>query len=146
MNPEFAAYLRILEGNRRYGHTLWIDPRGNIIDLTGKPLTHYSWLAKKFNQTENTVWAFAAKNGWIQVRNHAVAISISGPKKFIKKNKKAIFDIIDNRLFAGSVYDLDGDEDSFLVDFTWIDNDGDPAGKRITFKIPKDDSKVRRFL
>jgi hypothetical protein len=137
----------IAEALKRLGHTLWIDPKGKIIDITGKPDTHYSWLAKKYKQTPESVWSFAAKAGWIQVRNHSTSLSFSGTsKKAMKKNKKIIFDIIDNRLFNGSPYDWDEASDSFLVDFDFRDEDANLEGKRITFKLPDDDSKLRRFL
>jgi hypothetical protein len=136
----------LIEAYKRLGHTLWIDPKGKIIDITGKPLTHFGWLAKKMNiKSANEIYAYAAKNGWIQVRNHSImtsiggSISFTGTKKAMKKHRKVIFDIVDETLF-------DGKTERFLVDFLFTDDNGDVEGERHTFSMPLKDSQLRRFL
>lgn len=143
MDLIYEAYRLVKEAlTKNYGHTLWVDPKGKVIDITGAPMTHYSWLAKKYNQDQNSVWGYAAREGWIQVRNHPISLSFMGPKKFLKKNRKTIYDIVDNRLFNSVNFDDDG----FLVDFVFVDENGDPENRRHTFKMPDDDGKLRRFL
>ena len=43
----------------RYGHTLWIDPKGKVYDMNsrkeithpkGHPYTHYDWVAANFTK------------------------------------------------------------------------------------------------
>lgn len=136
----------LIEAYKKLGHTLWIDPRGKIIDITGKPMTHFDWLFKKLKPDEkNDIYAMSSKLGWIQVRNHCMmtsiggSISFTGSRKAMKKQKKVIMDIIDETLF-------DGTTDRFLVDFLFLDDNGDVDGERHTFSMPLKDTQLRRFL
>ena len=138
--------LKLYEASTRYGHTLWIDPNGKIIDISKNRLTHFEWLNDKYKpKNGNEIFSIAAKKGWTQVRNHQSmtslggSVSFMGNEKYIRKHKDVIFDIIDQSLFDPKV-------DRFFVDITFVDDKGDPVGERQTFGMPKADSKLRRFL
>lgn len=130
-----------------YGHTLWIDPKGKIIDITGKPLTHYDWLYNKLKPDEKSnIYALGAASGWIQVRNHVYmtslgpSLSFTGTKKAMRKHRKVMFGIVDETLFSGKY-------DKFMVDITFLEDNGDIEGNtRHMFSMPRDDSKLRRFI
>ena len=140
----FEKVKAILES---YGHTLWIDPKGKIIDITGKPQSHYDWLYAKLKlKNKNDIYALSSHLGWIQVRNHfsmtsiGPTISFTGSKKAMHKHRKVIFSIIDETLFNKGT-------DKFLVDFTFLEENGDIVdNKRHTFSMPLKDSALRRFI
>lgn len=147
MNKIFETYKSILcEFKKKYGHTLWIDPRGKVIDISKSNVTHFDWLINKLKPSDkNDIYALASSNGWIQVRNHTYmttlgsSVSFTGSKSAMKKNRNAIFAIIDESLF-------DGSNSKFFVDFTFEDDNGNPIGERKGFAMPKDDVKLRRFI
>lgn len=142
----FFTLVEKLLNEKKYKHTLWIDPKGKIIDISNTNYTHFSWLAKTLSVSDkNDIYSEAAKLGWIQVRNHTSMTSLgssvdfTGSKKAMKKHKKIIFGIIDETLF-------DGKTSQFLVAFSFLDDDGNYVGDRHNFVMPGNDSKLRRYL
>ena len=128
----------------KYGHTLWISDKGKLIDISNTSKVHYQWATdnkKQFKTGDKglDVYAMAESSGWIRVQNHPRDITFTCMKPAAKKHRKLIFDIIDAKLFAS--------DQNIYVDFTFEDENGDAVdGKIHTFVLPKDDSKVRRFI
>ena len=96
----------------RYGHTLWIDPRGKVYDMNdrkeigdpkGFAYTHYDWVAanfkKYFGKAEpkgRDVYDTPQEKGWARVRNHNSEIDVEvNLKKLNRSQKKALRDIVD---------------------------------------------------
>lgn len=133
MDRIYEAYLE-----EAYGHTLWIDPKGKVVDISRSGKIHFEWLSDKFKLAKNEEFSFASRNGWIQVRNRANDISFYGQKRFISKQRKLISDTIDEKLLDGKRLDM-------FVDFVLTDDDGN-VEKRVSFYLPDEDQKLRRFL
>ena len=124
------------------GHTLWITDKGKIINISHSGLTHHDWADKnrskfKFNTKDINKFEMTAKSGWVKVKNHSI-IDFEGIKSAIHKNKSAILKIIDDELFSGSNAD-------FGVTIREISKDGN-SSKSSFFRMPNDDSKLKRYL
>jgi len=93
----------ILSG--KYGHTLWINPNGKVVDL-GNSDMHYNWIANNFSTLfpeeefcDKAVYEAPMKYGWVHVRNHTMGpikneVYITGSKAGIRKNSKILGNIV----------------------------------------------------
>jgi hypothetical protein len=89
----------------KLGHTLWVTPKGKIIDL-GTSSTHYDWIADNFEKlfpgeefNDSNVFDIPLEYGWIHVRNHTLGpismeVAMTGSKSSIHKNRKILGDIV----------------------------------------------------
>lgn len=103
MMLSFIEYIS--EG--RYGHTLWIDPKGKVYDLKDKPgNTHYKWVHDNFekyfgsgkpDQTKDELWDTPMEMGWARVRNTFSSLDVEVDlRKLNRAQKKRIRDIYDS--------------------------------------------------
>jgi hypothetical protein len=83
-----------------YGHSLWIDPKGKVIDM-GNDWMHYSWITRNFHTlfpgeefSKEKVFDLPFENGWIHFRNHPGDVSMTGKREAIRRNKDLIGKII----------------------------------------------------
>ena len=126
------------------GHTMWIDDNGKLIDISRTGKVHWKWAEEhpeKFKKKGDNIYQTTTMNGWIRVRNMA-DVQFYGRLRDLKKRKSVIQAIIDNRLFKR---DPSSRHKHFFVDFTIMNDSGD-VEKRVDFKLPDDDNKVRKFL
>ncbi len=115
----------------RYGHTLWIDPKGKVYDMNsrkeithpkGHPYTHYDWGAANFTKyvgkTEpdnmgTVVYDAPHQKGWARVRNNPREIDVEvNLSKLTRSQKKTLRDIVD----AGPEYGSKGINRPMYVD------------------------------
>ena len=100
---------------KRYGHTLWIDPKGKVYDMndrkeitsdSGHAFTHYDWVADNFTKyfgnkapdnMGKVVYDAPHEKGWARIRNGNVSLNVEVDiKKLSRAQKKAIRDIYDS--------------------------------------------------
>lgn len=131
---------------KSYGHTLWIDDKGKIIDL-GNSNMHYGWIAENWDSlfpdvsfSESDVYDVPHERGWIHVRNHTRAggttssnISITGQRSAIKKKGKLLRDIVFDAMEQA-------DDHRVLVDISFNDRHRDG------YVLPKDMDSLMRVL
>jgi hypothetical protein len=102
VNEKTASRGRVA---KKYGHTLWIDPRGKVIDL-GNGDMHYNWIAKNWDElfpdvemTDKGVFEVPEERGWLRVRNHTFGfgvptLAITGQKRYVKKRGDLLMDLV----------------------------------------------------
>ena len=105
----------------RYGHTLWIDPKGNVYDMNdrkeikdpkGFAYTHYDWVAanfkKYFGKAEpkgKVVYDTPHLKGWARVKNNRDEIDVQvDPRKLNRSQKKVLRDIVDSGSLKRPLY------------------------------------------
>tara|TARA_Y100001938_G_scaffold55551_1_gene77454 strand:- start:101 stop:2692 length:2592 start_codon:yes stop_codon:yes gene_type:complete len=138
----FREWMQFNEG--KFGHTLWIDPKGKIYDMNdrkeithpkGHPYTHYDWVAanftKYFGKTApdnmgKVVYDAPHEKGWARVRNNSREIDVEvNMKKLTRSQKKALRDIVD----AGPEYGNKGINRPMYID-AWVKNKKSRAGDK----------------
>jgi len=138
----FREWTQLNEG--KFGHTLWIDPKGKIYDMNdrkeithpkGHPYTHYDWVAanftKYFGKTApdnmgKVVYDAPHEKGWARVRNNSREIDVEvNMKKLTRSQKKALRDIVD----AGPEYGNKGINRPMYID-AWVKNKKSRAGDK----------------
>jgi hypothetical protein len=130
-------------GGDKYGRTIWINPKGEIIDISlgfEKVGIHFNWIKeryeslfnKKIIDESNDPEITPMKEGWIKIRNHNNNFFLTGKEEYIKKNGKVIFKILDEKIMNGEEFiteiDLfvteqgleDGEEHSCIIP-SWYD-------------------------
>jgi hypothetical protein len=125
----------------KYKHTLWITDKGKVLDISDTRRTHHDWAAMnkdKFKKQAQSPFAMTASSGWIKVRN-GVTLDLEGMRDAIHKNRKTIMEVVDGRIF-----DENG-RGKFSMMIQELDKDGS-VNKRLIFSLPRDDSKLRRYL
>mgnify|MGYP003115477525 CR=1 FL=1 len=88
----------------KYGHTLWIDPKGEVHDM-GSRYVHFDWISINFKRLfgreprdRDDVFDTPMEKGWIRVKNRKRVIDLEADSKLInRKQKKAIDDIYYSR-------------------------------------------------
>jgi len=127
------------------GHTLWIDDRGRIIDISKTGITHFDWAWKnrsKFKTAkpdDNAPYVFSFNSGWVQVRNGS-NISFHGVDTALHSNRKTMSKIVEQRMF-----DPDGHYDpEFWIEVNIYDINDAAYLKREMYHMPEDDNKFRR--
>jgi len=140
----------------KFGHTLWIDPKGKVYDMNsrkeithpkGHPYTHYDWVAanftKYFGKTApdnmgNVVYDAPHEKGWARVRNNPREIDVEvNLSKLTRSQKKTLQDIVD----AGPEYGNKGINRPMYVD-AWKKGKTSRAGD----KAYNDYEEIRGFL
>ena len=110
MTKSFLQYI----AESKYGHTLWIDPKGKVYDMNsrkeitdpkGHAYTHYDWVAanftKYFGKTApkdmgKVVYDMPMEMGWARIRNGRVSLDVEVKlSKLNRSQKKVIRDIVD---------------------------------------------------
>ena len=138
----FREWTQLNEG--KFGHTLWIDPKGKIYDMNdrkeitdpkGHPYTHYDWVAanftKYFGKTApdnmgNVVYDAPHEKGWARIRNNSREIDVEvNVRKLTRSQKKALRDIVD----AGPEYGNKGINRPMYID-AWVKNKKSRAGDK----------------
>jgi hypothetical protein len=111
MTKSFLQYI----AESKYGHTLWIDPKGKVYDMNsrkeitdpkGHAYTHYDWVAANFTKyfgktapkdMAKVVYNAPQEQGWARVRNGRVSLDVEvNMKKLNRSQKKVIRDILDS--------------------------------------------------
>ena len=138
----FREWTQLDEG--KFGHTLWIDPKGKIYDMNdrkeitdpkGHPYTHYDWVAanftKYFGKTApdnmgTVVYNAPHEKGWARIRNNSREIDVEvNVRKLTRSQKKALRDIVD----AGPEYGNKGINRPMYID-AWVKNKKSRAGDK----------------
>jgi hypothetical protein len=138
----------ILEG-RKYGHTIWITPKGKMIDIPTGSTTHYDYIAKNFKKLfgrdfkdKSEIFDKPLFDGWIHIRNHMSEIAVEGRKESIKKHGKLIWKIIDDRLMNSDFNRL-----HIALDWMYPESNGRMRVKRGPFlELPEEESKLKPFI
>jgi hypothetical protein len=149
---KFKELKDLLIEKKKYGHTLWIDSKGKIIDL-GNKYTHGDFLVLNWEKyfpndelSEKTFWETVYNNGWIQIRNftHGFSVNdfaITGNKDVIRKRKNLLNDLVFDAYFR---LREEGNEDYLFVGFYWNKN-----GKfidRDVYKLPDDMEPLLKII
>jgi hypothetical protein len=137
------SFKTYISEKRRYGHTLWIDPKGKVIDLPTGAENHFTWIATNFKKlfgrdpiNDSEIFDVPMIQGWVRIRNHTSDIDIYGEKKALKKQGKMIWKVIDNRVLSG---------DDVNVGITWEvpQKDGTTETKRGPYvDLPEEEQKL----
>ena len=128
----FRDWVELTEG--KFGHTLWIDPRGKVYDMGDtQGLTHYRWVYDNFtkyfgkkqpDESSDEVYDVPHEKGWARIRNNSREIDVEvNMKKISRQQKKALRDIVD----AGPAYGNKGINRPMYID-SWVKNKKSRAG------------------
>jgi hypothetical protein len=136
---ELVRVARLLVA--RYGHTLWVDPHGKVVDL-GTTSMHYNWIAKNLSKlfpdrtfSDSEVFDAPLEEGWIHVRSHGLGVSMTGNREAIERNRGVLGDIIAERWV-----EAEKGKGKLFVDVSHSDTHRD------TYMLPDDYDTVKRLF
>ena len=120
----------------KFGHTLWIDPKGKIHDMGSRDgNTHYRWVYDNFtkyfgkkqpDKNSDDVYDVPMQKGWARVRNNRREIDVEVDlRKLNRSQKKTLRDIVD----AGPEYGSKGINRPMYID-AWKKNKTSRAGDK----------------
>jgi hypothetical protein len=144
------ALLQAIRLLAEYGHTLWIKPDGEVVDIpTGGP-THYSWIAQNFAElfpgheySDNAVFDVPLDEGWMHVRNHSFMIYVDAKPKAYRNpaQRRTLIDIFEDRMM-----NLTPGEDVAVM-MSLLGEGGRQDRTTAPFmKIPRDYEELRDYL